>query len=427
MLFFRAGKVISGRGASPLGNSICNFSIVLGEQIAVRVINLVTFIIVARYVLPTDLGLLALAWTFIYFIEVLSSKGLVSAFIQCEQLNNVRRSTFFWLCQISGILGALIVLIFGVFAESVYDQLGITSICSCLSFLLVFRMIGTAHRAILLREQRQSALASSALISNILSSGLGVYLAIKGYGIWALLYKNVAQALLESTYIIFVNPWKPQRVLDRSFATYLFRFSYPLVGAQLLRLCIVSIQLICVGSVLGLKMLGALEVARRLPDVALQMGQGLIGRFLFPLNAEKVRCSENLLFLYKRLSICAIIVSFIVLSIIYPLSPWIVVKLFGKQWSDLGFIFFLSCAVSNLSIYKVLIQSFLIALGQSRASVVDFYYMLGFTPLFLFALRWGLDEALMVTTISHLLGCIHLHFATTKSIQATSTNRRLHF
>ena len=334
---------------------------------------------------------MGLAWTFIYFVETLSGNGLVSAFIQYERINAVRKATFFWLCQFSGVISALLVLILGVVAESVFGRAGITSICGCLGCLIIFRMSGLAHRSMVLREQRQGVLASRALISNVLSSGLGVYLALSGFGIWALLWKNVLQAFLHSAFIIMFNPWKPVRALDCSFTAHLFQFSLPLVGAQLVRMGIFSAE---------------------------QVGQGLIERFLFPLNAEKVRRGERLSSLYRRFSIFSLVVASMALSIIYPFSSHIVIGLFGSQWADLGFVFFLSCVVTTLSIYKGFIQSFLVSLGRSRAAVVDVYYMLGALPLFFFVLRWGLDEALMITIITHLTACIHLHCSSIKSMQS---------
>ena len=418
MLGFRLFKRFFGQASSPRRKNLNKLSIVLGEQIGLRVINFFTFAFVVRYVQPAELGILGLAWTFIYFVETLSGNGLVSAFIQYERINAVRKATFFWLCQFSGVFSALLVLILGVVAESVFGRAGITSICGCLGCLIIFRMSGLAHRSMVLREQRQGVLASRALISNVLSSGLGVYLALSGFGIWALLWKNVLQAFLHSAFIIMFNPWKPVRALDCSFTAHLFQFSLPLVGSQMVRMGIFSVEQVGVGSVLGLKMLGSLEVARRLPDIALQVGQGLIERFLFPLNAEKVRRGERLSSLYRRFSIFSLVVASMALSIIYPFSSHIVIGLFGSQWADLGFVFFLSCVVTTLSIYKGFIQSFLVSLGRSRAAVVDVYYMLGALPLFFFVLRWGLDEALMITIITHLTACIHLHCSSIKSMQS---------
>ena len=61
-----------------------------------QTVSFVLFIVLARLLVPNDFGLVALAFTFIGFIQVFLDQGFGSAIIQLETVDDLLLSTAFW-------------------------------------------------------------------------------------------------------------------------------------------------------------------------------------------------------------------------------------------------------------------------------------------------------------------------------------------
>ena len=256
--------------------------VVVGEQIGLRGINFATFVIVARNVDLADMGMISLAWTVLYFIEALMSGGIALACIQHQTSNAVTKSTFFWICVISGIIGFLLMCAAGVTGEVLLDYSDFSSFASFIGVIYLLRMLGGSHQMILVREQKQSALAVRTLVAAALSAFLGIYLALNGLGIWALLWRNASEAALKTVLCIVCDYWKPLWCFDRVYSKEIIGRAMALIGSAVGKLAIGSSQQIAITSTLGLDILGGVEVAKRLPVIIRQSSGTIISRFSLP-------------------------------------------------------------------------------------------------------------------------------------------------
>jgi len=357
-----------------------------------------------------DLGVLGFAWAFFYFVEALSGGGLLSAFVQCDTVGVKRRSSFFWLSLFLGIVGFVVMLALGLVVSNYVEIEYVFNAFLCLAAVLFFRMCGATHRAALLRGQRQRAIASSSLVASVLCSCLGVWLAVSGMGIWALLLKNLLQAIIENILIIVIDPWKPRQALDLEFIRYIIVFSMPIIGVQLVRLSVLLGQTTAIGICLGISALGLFEIVRKVPDVTVQFLGTMFSRFLIPFVSERRRFGKPLRGMFNLLFSVGIFSSTVMLFCIYPYADNIVIRIYGEQWVSGGMLFFfmMACALSTIVQYSL--HSFIISLGHSRCSIVELCYLLVAFPFFFCALQFSLELAFCVLSLFYIGSSLHLYF-----------------
>jgi O-antigen/teichoic acid export membrane protein len=389
---------------------LTNFLWVIGDQVGIRLINFITFAIVARYADASELGVLGLAWTFLYFVEALSSQSLSIAVIQGQSQGIKEHSTFFWLCCASAILGTVAMGCVGAVAWLRYEQDLLGQAAITIGVIFAIRMLGTAHKTVLLREQQQRALSTNSLIASAVSALIGITLALSGFGIWALLIRNATQSILESILNCCTQTWKPRPQFDSSYAKQLIRFSAPLASAQIGNLGILMAQQSGISMILGLNTLGVLEVARRIPDMGYQLFVAVTGRFWFPLIAEKERNTECTKILFKRVTLALTIGALGLVASIFPFREQLMGLIFGQQWSHTGNLFCLLLVGFAINSIQEITKSSLIAKGFTRASLIQLYYSLLNLPLFLTLLLYTSLETVLICTILIQLSCT-LHLA----------------
>lgn len=365
--------------------------------------------IVARYADATDLGVLGLAWTFLYFVEALSSQSLSVAVIQSKAQGIKEHSTFFWLCGASAILGTVAMGCVGAVAWLGYEQDLLGQAAITIGVIFAIRMLGTTHKTVLLREQQQRTLSTNSLIASAVSALVGITLALSGFGIWALLIRNAIQSILESILNCCTQTWKPRPQFDSSYAKQLIRFSAPLASAQIGNLGILMAQQSGISMILGLNTLGMLEVARRIPDMGYQLFVAVTGRFWFPLIAEKERNTESTKKLYQHVALGLTIGALGLVAIVFPFREQLMGLIFGQQWIHTGNLFCLLLVVFGINTIQEITKSNLVAKGFTQASLIRLYYGLLNLPIFLSLLYYAsLDMALTCSILIQFLCALHL-------------------
>lgn len=391
-----------------------NLLIVGTEQIAARLINFATFAIVARHVDMAALGVLGLAWTFLSFVEALSANAIGGAIIRHPELKDSQRDTYFWICQISAVLGLLTMVLVSLSAQAISRPL-FAEVSLFLGIIFLCRICFGAHRVIHIRNEKQVLLSSAGMVSALLASTVGILLALKGYGIWALLWRALLQALINGVICLRYHYWRPSWTFDRSFARHLIAFSAPLVGGQLGRMSTALAQQLLIGGLMGLNTLGLIEVARRLPEITNQMTMNVLSRLWGPLIARRHRDNLDIQRLCMKSALFATIALIGALGLIYPLSDEILGLIFGAQWETAGFLFATICAITGVSLIQRILLSYLITIGKPRYAWLELIYLAAALPGFAFLLLKGeMNPAFLSLLLFQIIGLLNLLCAAAK-------------
>jgi O-antigen/teichoic acid export membrane protein len=396
----------TGNGA---GKQLKNLTWVLSEQVAIRLINFITFAIVTRYAEAAEIGILGLAWTFLYFVEALTSHSMSVAVIQTPTFNQTERSTFFWICIGSSLLGTLAMVLIGSISWLGFHKPQLGFVSMFIGVIFMTRMWGTAHKTVLMREECQRELATNSLIASFFSAFLGIGLALSGFGIWALLCRNGMQSLIESGLNCLTRTWRPARQFDRIFARNTMRFAVPIASAQIGNLSVKLSQQAAISATMGLNVLGMFEVARRIPEMSLQLTSAVIVRFWFPYIAAKERKSKCTWILFKRVALVLVAgtISLVTIALIFRMQ--LVILIFGNQWNHAANIFCLLLLGFCVNTIQEIAKTSLFAKGFNRASVIQFYYNLCGLLAFLITLHTSsLMVALACIIAAQTICIIHL-------------------
>jgi len=140
-----------------------------------------------------------------------------------------------------------------------------------------------------------------ALPSLIGASGLGVFLALQGHGVWSLVYMNLLQALLSSIFFWIKAGWKPSFIINTTKLKYHFNFGYKLSLANLISTVYDYAYHIIIGRMFSVSQLGYYTRADSMKQLPVANISVALNKVTFPLFASIQNDDIKLKLVYRKL------------------------------------------------------------------------------------------------------------------------------
>lgn len=170
-----------------------------------------SLMVMARILAPADFGLVGMVTAMIGIFSVFRDFGLSSAAVQRPSISAEQSSTLFWINLLVGISLASIATCLAPFVADFYHQRQLIPLTAVLSLAFVFNAAGVQHTAILERQMRFVTLSAVDIISLGTAVAVGITMAFRGWGYWALVATTTVTPLMYSTCVWLITRWIPGR------------------------------------------------------------------------------------------------------------------------------------------------------------------------------------------------------------------------
>lgn len=231
--------------------------------------DLVVNIVLARVLLPSDFGVVAMATVVSAFVAIFGTFGLGSALVQRSQIDARHVSAVFWLSLLIGVGIGAVTAAAGPLAAWFYGEPRLTTILLVLALQFPIAGLLTVPQSLLQRDLRWKTLARVELGATALSGAIAVTLAILGAGIWSIVVRSMITHATTAVMLMAIAPVKPRLRIDGDAARQLMKFSLSFYGDQLLKFASRNLDTVLVGKFLGSGPLGVYSRAYALMIVPL--------------------------------------------------------------------------------------------------------------------------------------------------------------
>jgi PST family polysaccharide transporter len=231
---------------------------------------------------------------------------------------------------------------------------------------LVFDGISSIPNALLTRAFLQGRRTVADLVALVVSSSLGITLAVAGYGALSLAWGTLAGNACATVLIFVLAPSRPRPGWDRSDARRLIAFGWPLAVASLLLLAVTNVDAIVVGRVLGPAALGFYLLALNLSNWPPNLLSLAIRRVAIPGFAQLRGDLVALRKAFARslgLVVSVVLPASLLLSI---LADTAITTLYGETWEPAVGVLQWLAVLGTVRVATNLCYDVLLALGRSR-------------------------------------------------------------
>lgn len=204
------------------------------ERIMVSAIGLGGNIVLANLLSPNDFGMLAMVAIFSAIAYNLSSCGLSDGLIRKEKPTEHDYST---VMVFNGALGLLFCIVFIAIAKPLsifFNQPPLINIMTCIGICFFFQTLTFVQETRLRKLLKMKRLCIIHVLASFSSFCLGLYLALEGYGYWALVSTQVFLSLFLFIYFMIIERWLPRIAFYKDSFNNMFGFGFNLMLSYLL-------------------------------------------------------------------------------------------------------------------------------------------------------------------------------------------------
>lgn len=302
-----------------------------GSYIGGRVLVLVSTVILARVLVPADFGVVALALTFMVFLDTVKDLGLGQALIVVpdRRLAAAAQTAF---CG-SIALGAglsLATALLAPLAANFFGEPQLHGLLAVLGLNFLLRSLGSTHLALARRSLDFRSRTISETCDVVTRGVVSIALALAGAGPWSLVIGYLAGTCAALVAIWWRVPWRPSRRPSVVHLRHMLSFGGLLTFVDVGQAFAHEIDYLFIGRMLGPSLLGEYTIAFRLPELLIINLSIVAGVVLFPAYAQLERERLAQAFLVS-LRYTAVLVLPVAVGLGLLARP-VVLTLFGSQW-----------------------------------------------------------------------------------------------
>lgn len=356
------------------------------SQYGRQALQLLTTIILARLLQPSDFGLISMAMVVIVFLNLIKDLGISSAIIQKIDLSENSLSSIYWFNIVFGIV--LMVCLFG-FAPHIsifYNEVRLVPILRILSFSFLISSIGTVFQAIFERNLNFHHLAKIELGGALGGALLGINFAWNGWGVWSLVFQHLVTAFITTILLYYFSSWRPRFIFHWDDIRAVSHYGLNFTGFQIFNYFSRNFDYLLIGKYLGAQNLGYYTLAYQIVFLPIQNITGVINRVMFPVYSQFQNDNRAFREVYLKVTTTVALITFPLILSLMIISKPLILTLLGEKWTP-----------------SILILIILAPIGmlQTIGSTVGSIYLTKGRTDWMF--KWGMASSILIV-ISFLIG-----------------------
>ncbi len=301
-------------------------------KIAVRGLQFAIGIVLARLLTPADFGLVGVLAVFIAVSEMFVDCGFSLAFMRKLDRTDEDASTVFWFSLAAAAACYLVLFAAAPAIAAFFGMPELTAITRVVSAGLVFGAMASVPQALLRVNLRFAAQSAVLFASVAVSAAVGVALAWRGFGAWALVWQGLAWHVVNLALLVAVTRWLPRLAFSRSSFRSFFSFGWRHLCSSAVNAVCYHVYTFATGRFFGAAATGAFARAASWTAIGPQFVQETMINVNYPLLAERQNSPRELLRAYERLSALSLLLLVPALALLAVFAEPVVRVVLGEQW-----------------------------------------------------------------------------------------------
>jgi O-antigen/teichoic acid export membrane protein len=318
------------------------------QQFGTQIISFIVSLVLARILMPSDFGTIAVFGVFMNIGYVLIDGGLTNSLIRTQHPDDVDFSTVFYFNLATSILVYILLVIIAPGVAVFFKMPELTRIIRIYALSLPIGAFSTVQQTLFTKKMDFKTQLKIQFPSLLIGGTTGIALAYNGFGVWSLVIMALLQTLLSSLQFWFYSPWRPKKLFDKDKFQFHFNFGYKLALSGLIDTIFQNIYTIVIGKIYTATELGYYNKANSMQQLPVSNISSALNKVTFPLFSKIQDDNTRLRHVY----------SLIMKMVIFIITPLLVIMgvlgiplfrfLFTEKWLPAVPYFRILCIVGIL-------------------------------------------------------------------------------
>ena len=302
------------------------------QQFGTQLITFAVSVILARLLLPSDFGTIAMFTVVMSIASALVDGGMSSSLIRSADVDDRDLSTAFWFNLGVAVAMYIIIFISAPLIASFYKVEILTPVIRVYSLSIIIRSLTAVQGTRFTKAMDFKTLFKIQLPSLLIGAVAAIVMAFSGFGIWTLVFYPLVQAAVGGIQLWFYSKWKPLLIFDRAKFKQHFGFGYKMTLSGLLETVFSNIYTILIGKYFSSAQLGYYNRADNLKQLPVTNLSNALNKVTFPLFAKLKDNDIKLKEVYQKLMKLVIFVIAPVLFLMMVVAEPMIRFLLTDKW-----------------------------------------------------------------------------------------------
>lgn len=180
------------------------------DNLAQQVLSFMVFVVLARWVAPAEFGQIAIAHVIVTFVRQTVFDAITHPVARTESPTDSLYSWAFWLCLGAALLMSALILVSADAVSRFYAHPQLAQVLAWMSLVVMATGTAAVYEARLVRRMAFKPLAIRSIVSVSLGGGVGIAMALRGYGVMALVAQQVITSCAALALLVMQARWRPK-------------------------------------------------------------------------------------------------------------------------------------------------------------------------------------------------------------------------
>lgn len=362
-----------------------------GARFSAQLVSWGITIVVMRLLTPADYGLMAMAGVFVAYMTLMNDLGLREALIQRPDIDEITLRQAFALLLLLNIGSFLLLFLAAPLAAAFFDEQRIVPMIRVLSTQFIVASFCIIPEALLSRKMQFKKNSVIDLASAILGSVATLILAMRGFGVWALVWGSLVISVSRTVGLNIICPFVRLPLFSLQGMGEILAFGGYATVRGTLWFLFTQADIFIIGRLLGHELLGIYSVGASLASMPMDKVSGIINQVAFPAFSKIQKDSDKVASNFLKATRVVSILAFPVLWGLSSVAPEMIHTLLGDKWLEASVPLQLLSLIVPLRMLANLITTAVTGTGHPKIAFSNVLLATLVMPLaIIIGAQWGL-------------------------------------
>ena len=299
-----------------------------------QILNAVIGIFLARLLDPADYGLVGMITIFSAIAGCLQDSGFSSALINLQKPEHKDYNSVFWFSLLMGTGLYLLLFCCAPWIADYFHQERLTLLCRVAFLSIPLSAFGIVPQAYLTKNLIVKPVTLQRIVVLTISGVIGITLAFKGLGYWALVTQQLVYTGLQSLGKYFLMPFRPSFDIDFTPVRKMFGFSSKILITNIISQVSQNILTVIFGRIFPVKTVGNFTQGWKWNNMASSFVSGMLAQVAQPVFASIQHEENRQLHILRKMTRFTAFLVFPAMFGLIIIAPEFIVLLISDKWID---------------------------------------------------------------------------------------------
>lgn len=240
-------SVIVNSGGDIKRKTVSGFFWRLAERIGAQAVTFVVTVVLARFLMPEDYGIIAIVNVFVAVADVLVTSGLSTSLIQRKDACDADFSSIFYVSLLMASVLYAVLFLCAPLVSRLYDNALLTPVLRVMGIKFFISAVNSVQQAFVARMMIFRKFFFATLLGTLVSAVVGIALAVRGFGVWALVAQTLTNPLIDTVVLFITVRWHPRWLLSIGRLRTLVRYGWKLTATSLIGTVFEELRALVIG------------------------------------------------------------------------------------------------------------------------------------------------------------------------------------